>query len=75
LKKPFNRVSISSIRRRWSWPKLQPRKPNPLTTVPEKGIENEFYKISFATEESIILDDDVNIGEVESFTQGSVTLR
>lgn len=38
-------------------------------------IENEFYKISLTTEESIILDDDVNIGEVESFTQGSVTLR
>lgn len=30
-------------------------------TVPEKGIENEFDKISLTTEESIILDDDVNI--------------
>ena len=44
-------------------------------TVPEKGIENEFDKISLTTEESIILDDEENIEEVESFTQGSVTLK
>ena len=43
-------------------------------TVPERGVENEFDKISLTTEESIILNDDVNIEEVESFTQGSVTL-
>ena len=44
-------------------------------TVPERGVENEFDKVSLTTEESIILDDDENIEEVESFTQGSVTLK
>ena len=39
-------------------------------TVPERGVENEFDKISLTTEESIILNDDVNVEEVESFTQG-----
>ena len=44
-------------------------------TVPERGVENEFDKISLTTEESIILDDEVNVEEVESFTQGSVALK
>ena len=44
-------------------------------TVPERGVENEFDKISLTTEESIILNDEENIEEVESFTQGSVTLK
>ena len=44
-------------------------------TVPERGVENEFDKVSLTTEESIILDDELNIEEVESFTQGSVTLK
>ena len=43
--------------------------------VPEPGIENEFDKISLTTEESIVLDDEVNVEEVESFTAGSVTLK
>ena len=38
-------------------------------------MENEFDKVSLTTEESIILDDEENIEEVESFTQGSVTLK
>ena len=44
-------------------------------TVPERGVENEFDKISLTTEESIILNDEENVEEVESFTQGSVTLK
>ena len=44
-------------------------------TVPERGVENEFDKVSLTTEESIILNDEENVEEVESFTQGSVTLK
>ena len=44
-------------------------------TVPETGINNEFDVLSMAsTHETVILDDDQNIEEVESFTKGSVTL-
>ena len=44
-------------------------------TVPETGITNEFDIISMAsTHETVILDDDQNVEEVESITIGSVTL-
>ena len=44
-------------------------------TVPETGIVNDFDLVSMvSTHESIVLDDDLNVEEVESFTQGSVTL-
>ena len=46
-------------------------------TVPEAGTtnENDFDLVSLASRhESIILDDETNVEEVESFTHGSVTL-
>ena len=43
--------------------------------IPEQWIENEFDKKSLTTEESIMIDDEENIEEVESFTHGSVTLK
>ena len=45
-------------------------------TVPETGIANEFDVLSMAsTHETVILDDEQNVDEVESFTAGSVTLK
>ena len=44
--------------------------------VPESGVVNEFDEVSLAsTRMTIELDDTENVEEVESFTQGSVTLK